>query len=107
MNQETAGPYSSLGSTGSSTVRVRKPRGCLDAIAPLFVLACLILSNYCFFLLERPRGSPLVWYNYIYIVLYEVIVILVLWCLLRLVFSDPGYIEKGYRYDIGALSALD
>ena len=71
------------------------------------MVACLALSNYCFLLLETPRGKPLQWYNYIYIVLYEAIVIMILWCLIRLIVSDPGYIEKGLHYDIGALSPLD
>ena len=80
----------------------------MDAIPVIFVIACVILSNYCFVLLEILKTSkPLEWYNYIYIVLYELIVIMVLWCLFRLVVSDPGYIPQDYRYDVETLDALD
>ena len=71
------------------------------------MLACLALSNYCFLLLEVLKHGPLEWYNYIYVVFYHLVALLIVWCLLRLTFSDPGYIEHGYQYDIGALSALD
>ena len=65
------------------------------------------MSEYCFVLLEVVKSDHLAWYNYAYIVLYEVLVLMVLWCLIALIISDPGYVPKGYQYDLEALPPLD
>ena len=87
--------------------QARRTRGCLDWLAPLLVLACLALSNYCFLLLEVLKRDQLAWYNLVYIVIYHLVEVMVLWCLCALLGSDPGYVPRGYQYDIDALSPLD
>ena len=53
------------------------------------------------------KYKMLAWYNYVYICLYEVIVIMVVWSYIRLVFSDPGYIPLHYAYKISEFSSID
>ena len=68
-------------------------------LAPPFVVACLLLTNYCFVLVEViVRYQLLQWYSYIYISLYELLFLMIVWSYVRLAFSDPGYIPKNYAY---------
>lgn len=71
-------------------------------------MACLLLTNYCFIFIEVVVKYDLIsWWTYVYVSLYELIVIMIVWSYLRLVFSDPGYIPKSYAYKISDLSAID
>ena len=73
-------------------------------------MACLALTNYCFILVEvvaKLELGLMHWYSYTYICLYELIFILIVWSYIRLSFSDPGFIPKGYAYKINELSPLD
>ena len=72
------------------------------------MIVSLLATNYCFILIEVVyKYQYLVWYNYAYILLYELIMFMVVWSYVRLAFSDPGFIPKKYSYKISELSGAD
>ena len=90
----------------------RKPRPCLSQLGPLATWVFLGFANFSFVMIEvlpwigkfevttDPRAiwSPLwVWLN---LAVFELFFVLALWAHLRTYFSDPGFIPRGYNYNI-------
>ena len=88
-------------SNNSDDPKSKKSLSWKDILAPPIVVVSLILTNYSFLVIEvESKYDSLTWYNYLIIILYELIFLMTVWSYIRLVFSDPGFIPKNYAYKI-------
>ena len=89
---------------------------------PLLVLVLVMLCSYCFYVQEIRHhivradngdeemyhyvGSP-TWWNYLNWSFFGLMMTMTLWSLLRMVFSSPGYIPRGYQFNKAKMGAHD
>lgn len=93
----------------------RNPRPCLSKLGPLATWLFLVLANVSFIAIEvlpwvgyfQPEPNPLVEpasikpvYVWIKFALFQLLVIVTFWAHLRTFASDPGFIPRGYNYNI-------
>ena len=95
----------------------RKRRSCCQMLSPILVFIFVILCAYSFYIVDifptldiGPNGKRYERITSWYITnwsVYGLLLFMVLWSMVRMVFSSPGYVPKNYMYDEANMQVHD
>ncbi len=69
-------------------------------LAPICAVSAIVFADYCIIVIQ-PYDT-----NYVWITVYNIIVVFALWSLISTYFSDPGFVPANGKYDLSRMPRL-